>query len=1094
MLRSLPASARLFLLLTAGAAPALRPALTAAEFDQRMANFSSRTQVGADANAAFIGFAVGPGQTKTVLIRAVGPALTGFGVAGALPDPVIELYAAANPNTVLLRNDNWTADTIGGANAFARVGAFALTAGSRDAAMVATLGPGSYSAIVRDVANRSGIALVEVYDVTGRARLTNLSTRAQVGTGAGVLISGLAVAPGGGARRILARAAGPALTPLGVAGALANPAISVIESGTNRELAANDDWGTTNATALSAAFREAGAFPFAAGSRDAALLIDLPPGKSYSVQVSGVANTSGVALVEVYDLTPESGGVFSVVAATAATDNRGAPPAAFRITRTGSTSQAVTVNFSLSGSAVAGSDYTAVPTSVIIPAGAESATVSIAAAPAAAGATVSKDLTLTLVAGNGYELAADRSAVVSLFFNQPTLFRTTLRTTAAAAGSTASGVASIQLSADENVALVSANFSGLSAAQTLAYVRLGNPGEVGVDLVKLPLGQVAGFTWVVDAAEGFTKAQIVQALKEGRVFVSIDSSAYPGGELRGAFLQSSSRLVFAAPAAPPVLADTVLTDNDAARFLIQSTFGPTLAEIQALAGQQRAGLDAWITQQMGLAPSLHLEATDVDFRDFTALGEMPQYSQQNRQAAWWRLALTAPDQLRQRVAFALSQVFVVSDTNGTLFNNPRALANYYDLLVRGAFGNARQLLEQVTLSPVMGVYLSSLRNAKATFDATGRQTTAPDENYAREIMQLFSVGLVELQPDGTAKVDINGATIPTYDNRTISEMAKVFTGLGFATNASVPNFRGAPVNYLQPMQFYADFHEPGEKQILAGRRIPAGQSAEQDLKDTLDTLFNHPNTGPFLSRQLIQRLVTSNPSPGYVYRVAQVFANNGAGVRGDLGAVVRAILLDYEARSAAVATTASFGKLKEPLLRATGVLRAFGGGANNGRFFIPNPEATLSQASLRAPTVFNFFEPDFVQPGPLAAAGLVAPEYQIVNDTTAISVPNQLWNYIYAGRTGIPGSTSVFNPAEATVGIRADATLLTLSRSPRDLVARANLLLAGGAVPRALQDRFVEALVAMPANTGTTYGSADLERVRSAIYLISTVPQGAIQK
>jgi uncharacterized protein (DUF1800 family) len=1076
MMRSLPASARATLLLAAGAATILHPALTAAEFDQRMANFSSRTQVGADANAAFIGFAVGPGQTKTVLIRAVGPALTGFGVAGALPDPVIELFAAANPNTPLLRNDNWTADTIGGANAFARVGAFALTAGSRDAAMVATLGPGSYSAIVRDVANRSGIALVEVYDVTGRARLTNLSTRAQVGTGAGVLISGLAVAPGGGPRRILARAAGPALTPLGVTGALANPAISVIESGTNRELAANDDWGTTNATALSAAFREAGAFPFAAGSRDAALLIDLPPGKSYSVQ------------------TPESGGVFSGVAATASTDNRGAPPAAFRITRTGSTSQAVTVNFSLSGSAVAGADYTAVPTSVTIPAGAEFATVSIAAAPAAAGATVSKDLTLTLVAGNGYELAADRSAVVSLFFNQPTLFRTTLRTTAAAAGSTASGVASIQLSADENVALVSANFSGLSAAQTLAYVRLGNPGEVGVDLVKLPLGQVAGFTWVVDAAEGFTKAQIVQALKEGRVFVSIDSSAYPGGELRGAFLQSSSRLVFAAPAAPPVLADTVLTDNDAARFLIQSTFGPTLAEIQALAGQQRAGLDAWITQQMGLAPSLHLDATDADFREHTALGENPQYSQQNRQTAWWRLALTAPDQLRQRVAFALSQVFVVSDTNGTLFNNPRALANYYDLLVRGAFGNTRQLLEDVTLSPVMGVYLSSLRNAKATFDATGRQLTAPDENYAREVMQLFSVGLVELQPDGTAKVDINGATIPTYDNRTISELAKVFTGLGFATNASVPNFRGAPVNYLQPMQFYGAFHETAEKQILAGRRIPAGQSPEQDLKDTLDTLFNHPNTGPFLSRQLIQRLVTSNPSPGYVYRVAQVFANNGAGVRGDLGAVVRAILLDYEARSAAVATTASFGKLKEPLLRATAVLRAFGGGANNGRFFIPNPEATLSQASLRAPTVFNFFEPDFVQPGPLAAAGLVAPEYQIVNDTTAISVPNQLWNYIYAGRTGIPGSTSVFNPAEATVGIRADATLLTLSRSPRDLVARANLLLAGGAVPRALQDRFVEALVAMPANTGNTYGSADLERVRSAIYLISTVPQGAIQK
>ncbi|MFZ9745564.1 MAG: hypothetical protein ACO3G4_02925, partial [Opitutaceae bacterium] len=317
-MRRLPASVRSLLLLAAGTAAALPPGLRAAEFDQRMANFSTRTQVGTGANAAFIGFAVGPGQTKTVLIRAVGPALTGFGVAGALPDPVIELFSSANATTPLARNDNWTTATVGGANAFASVGAFALTAGSRDAAMVATLGPGSYSAIVRDVANRSGIALVEVYDVSGRARLTNLSTRAQVGTGDGVLISGLAVAPGGGSRRILARAAGPALTPLGVAGALANPALSVIESGTNRVLAANDDWGTGNAAALAAAFREAGAFAFADASRDAALLVDLPPGKSYSVQVSGVGGTTGVALVEVYDLTPESGGVFSVVG--------GAPP------------------------------------------------------------------------------------------------------------------------------------------------------------------------------------------------------------------------------------------------------------------------------------------------------------------------------------------------------------------------------------------------------------------------------------------------------------------------------------------------------------------------------------------------------------------------------------------------------------------------------------------------------------------------------------------------------------------------------------------------------------------------------------------------
>jgi uncharacterized protein (DUF1800 family) len=361
-------------------------------------------------------------------------------------------------------------------------------------------------------------------------------------------------------------------------------------------------------------------------------------------------------------------------------------------------------------------------------------------------------------------------------------------------------------------------------------------------------------------------------------------------------------------------------------------------------------------------------------------------------------------------------------------------------------------------------------------------------------MQLFTVGLMELQPDGLPRLNEVGAPIPTYDNRTIAEMAKVFTGLGFYSAAPVPNFRGEPTNYLRPMMFYPAFHEDGEKAIITGRRIAARQTPEQDLKDTLDTLFNHPNAGPFLVRQLIQRLVTSNPSPGYVYRAAQVFANNGAGVRGDLGAVVRAILLDYEARSGALATTASYGKLKEPLLRTTAILRAFDGGANNGRFLFANPEGNLSQASLRAPTVFNFFEPDFVQPGTLAAAGLVAPEYQIVTDTTAISVPNQLWNFIYAGRTGVPGTTTALNPAEGTLGVKLDNPLLALGRNPRALVDRVNLILAAGGLPRAVTDRFVTAITAMPTSTTGTYGATDLERVRSAIYLTVTVPQGAVQK
>ena len=257
----------------------------------------------------------------------------------------------------------------------------------------------------------------------------------------------------------------------------------------------------------------------------------------------------------------------------------------------------------------------------------------------------------------------------------------------------------------------------------------------------------------------------------------------------------------------------------------------------------------------------------------------------------------------------------------------------------------------------------------------------------------------------------------------------------------------------------------------------------------LDTLFNHPNTGPFVSRELIQRLVTSNPSPGYIYRVAQVFADNGRGVRGDLGAVVRAILTDYEARSSVVAATPSYGKLKEPLLRATAILRAFAGAANSGRYALFTAQGTenlLGQTAFHSPTVFNFFEPNFVQPGTLAAAGLYAPEYQILTDTTAISAPNQLWNFIYANR-------STTNQLENTIGIQLDS-LLPLARTPQALIDQTNLILAAGSLPKATTDRLVAAITALPLGTGTATAAADIERVRSALYLTVTIPQGAIQK
>ncbi|HUR58126.1 MAG TPA: DUF1800 family protein, partial [Opitutaceae bacterium] len=334
------------------------------------------------------------------------------------------------------------------------------------------------------------------------------------------------------------------------------------------------------------------------------------------------------------------------------------------------------------------------------------------------------------------------------------------------------------------------------------------------------------------------------------------------------------------------------------------------------------------------------------------------------------------------------------------------------------------------------------------------------------------------------RLDPNGQPIPTYTQETIVQTAKVFTGWAYANatvgaTANTNLFGGGAADYINPMMLWPAFHDDTAKTIIGGKVLPAGQGGVKDLKDTLDALFNHPNTAPFISRQLIQRLVTSNPSPGYIYRVAQVFANNGAGVRGDLGAVVRAILLDYEARSASVASTGTFGKLKEPVLRGTALFRAFNASSNSGRFNIPNAEGNLAQAALRAPTVFNFYEPNFVFPGATAAAGLYAPEYQILNDTTAITQPNFYYTYISTTRsTNAADQTPlpVFDP------------LLPLAATPAQLVDTVSLLLTSGSLPAATTSRIVTALSSMASGTPAA------EKVRMAVYLVHTAPGGAIQK
>lgn len=1067
--------------------------VSGAQYDQRLINISTRARVGSgDNNAVIAGFVIGQGPSKQVLIRASGPSLTqpaiGLSAGEVLANPRIEVY---NGNQVkILENDNWKvpgSGTLATSADFNAVGAFPFSS-DNDAALLATLAPGSYTVIVTGEGTSTGLALVEVYDVSGASQLINLSTRAEVQTGANIVISGLVVAPGSGVRRVLIRAIGPTLSEFHVANPLANPVMSILNS-SGAQIASNDNWGSNgNGPTLSAAFESNGAFPLTnINSLDSALILDLAPG-GYTIQVSGVGGTSGVALVEAYDITSSSVPFVSVLATKPTTDTAGANPALFTITRTGTTLQPLTVSYTLSGSAVPGVDFVNVPGTVTIPAGASSATVEIKPYATTQTATTSKGVTLTLVDTAVYDAPLNNSASVSITYSPGTLYVSSLRPSTAASGSAAYGTSTIRLSSDETYALVSLSFSALSSPQTVAYLRLGTINDSGAPyLFQIPSGQASGLQWDIQDSGQYTAASLVQALKEGRIFVSVESTAYPSGELMGAFVKSSGSMVFTPPSDPPAIGLVNPTPAEAARFLMQASFGPTDASINEVVAK---GYQNWITDQMNILAASHRDAVLADFAANNAGGQgrdpntnlFRRPGQSHRLSTWWKFSLQGNDQLRQRVAFALSQIMVISDQNGVVENSQDGVAYYYDILAKNAFGNFRQLLQDVTLSPMMGIYLTYLRNRKANGGSL------PDENYAREVMQLFTIGLVELNPDGTLRLDAQGLPIPTYDQTTISETAKIFTGWAFAQNYSPrPTFLGGgssnpPANgsdYIDPLRLFPEEHEDGPKTIVGGKLIPAGQGGLKDLNDTLDALFNHPNTGPFICRQLIQRLVTANPSPAYVYRVAQKFANNGSGVRGDLGAVVRAILTDYEARSDVASDANSFGKLKEPVLRVAAVLRALGGTTNTGRYVITNTFQATSQQALSSPTVFNFFEPYYVQPGDLAASGLYAPEFQILTSTTAITTANYLYGFLYANKpTNSDNSTIVYMNL---------TDLLPLAATPEMLVDKLDLWLNGAATTAAGRARIISALNEMPAAATAT------DKVRAAAYLIVSTPDGAIQ-
>ena len=519
----------------------------------------------------------------------------------------------------------------------------------------------------------------------------------------------------------------------------------------------------------------------------------------------------------------------------------------------------------------------------------------------------------------------------------------------------------------------------------------------------------------------------------------------------------------AAPPPPPTIPP--VSTAEANQFLNQATFGATIASQQ---GFINVGHDMWIDQQMATQASLqlpHLQSLPSP--------QMPSQLQTDRVDVWFRNVVNGNDQLRQRVAFALSEILVVSHL-GALNDAPYSVAYYYDMLVNNAFGNYRQLMQEVTLHPAMGVYLSMLGNEKPDPALNIR----PDENYARELMQLFSIGLVELNNDGSIKLDAQNQPIPTYSQEIIEGFAHVFTGWSYAGLANFRNPRRTNANQIVPMQLYPDFHDTGSKMLLNGVELPAGQTGAQDLSDALDNIFNHSNLGPFLATRLIQRLVTSNPSPGYVGRVASVFNDNGSGMRGDLGAVVRAILMDDEARPEAPMELD--GKIKEPIIRLTQLWRAYHARSRSRRYPIIYAYAVFGQGPLQSPSVFNFFSPYFAPPGEIRANNLVAPELEIATEYLNTYVTNYMFlqAFVNNSENANPGDDDVLIDINEEIAAAANIDGLI------DLVSDK---LMGGDISDTLRTEIAGMLALIPETDAVT-------RAAETIYFVVTSPDYAYQR
>jgi uncharacterized protein (DUF1800 family) len=502
------------------------------------------------------------------------------------------------------------------------------------------------------------------------------------------------------------------------------------------------------------------------------------------------------------------------------------------------------------------------------------------------------------------------------------------------------------------------------------------------------------------------------------------------------------------------------TPAQASRFLAQATFAATDDEIESV---QKIGYTAWLDAQFR-APRTQGHYAWLKANRYVKLSNRSNFS--GIENTFWRKLISSDDLLRQRVVLALSEIFVVSLTGlQTLWRGPMA-THYADLLETHAFGNYRELLEAVTLSPCMGFYLNMRGNQKAD-PSTGRE---PDENFAREILQLFSLGLVELDTNGMPR---NGVTKDAYDQDTITNLARVFTGWDYDR----PKRDDSEYYVVKPMVLDSSKHDGGSKTFL-NTTVAAGTSGQEAMKQALDTIANHPNVGPFIGRQLIQRLVTSNPTPDYVRRVAEAFNNNGSGQRGDLKAVIRAVLMDEDARRAPSASEITRGRLRPPMQRIIQWARTFKVDSKNdawGLGDLSDPAKFLGQSPFRSPSVFNFYRPGYVPPNSgLATRSLTAPEFQINNETTMVAWANFAQSFIEFGRKDcMPDYQDE----------------LRLANDPAALVRRVSLLLAADGLNTATLTTITNAVASIKANTR----DGKLDRVYASIHLVMCTPEYLVQ-